>query len=129
MKRPSIRQVKALHNLSQGMSKRQALIQAGYSVSSSNQAARVFDKKSMQNLLETYQGLFKEAGITPEFVVSKFSDWFNSENEEIQLKAFDRYEKIMGILGKEDSRRDGLKRRLTVEDFVNGVDTEIEEPV
>lgn len=101
------------------MSKRQALLQAGYSISSSNQATRVFDKKSMQNLLETYQGLFKEAGITPEFVVGKFSDWFNSENEEIQLKAFDRYEKIMGILGKENSTQPSFKRRLTIEEFLN----------
>ncbi len=115
-----MRQIKALHNLSKGMSKRQALFQAGYSVSSSNQAIRVFNKKSMQNLLEKYQGLFEEAGITPEFVVNKFSDWFNSENEEIQLKAYDRYEKIMGIVDKENSKQEGFKRELSITEFVMG---------
>lgn len=120
MRNPSIRQIKALQNLAQGMSKRQAMIKAGYSLSTANQAARVFDKKSMKNLLETYKELFEKAGINPAYIVGKFSEWLNSENEEVQLKAYDRYEKIMGIVGKENQKTEGFKRTLTIQEFVLG---------
>ncbi len=121
MNKPSVRQIKTLQLISQGLSKRQAMIKSGYSVSSANQAKHIFDKKTMQSLIQSYNGLFEKQGITPEFIAAKFVEWFNSPDEKIQLQAYDRYEKIVGI-NHENNNPPGIKRTISIEEFVFGQD-------
>ena len=104
MKTPSIKQIMAIKYFSEGLSKRQALLRAGYSVSTADQPSRVFKTKSMRSLVGNVQDELVDEGITSNYVSSKIKEWFEAEKTvnglvvsdyNIQIKAFDLWFKII----------------------------------
>lgn len=104
MKKASIRQIQALHYMSNGLSKRQSMIRAGYSISTANQATRVLKTQSMHQLIDTFQDKLNKLGITPDYVAAKLVEWFDATkivnghivpDYEIQTKAYDICFKIL----------------------------------
>ena len=100
-----------------GLSKRQSLIQAGYSINTANQAKRVFKTEGMVSLIENFQGQLLDAGLTSEYWVEKIKGWSRSENTRDQKDAFDRWYKIFGESLKSN---DGgqLKRKISFEEWI-----------
>ena len=144
--RPTIKQTKALQFLKEekGISVRQAMIKAGYSVAAANKGKEFFKNKGVQNYLAGLKEYVTNQGLDNQKMASKFKEWIDatSKHPEIvgrdekgkpeyeyvdgpdydtQIKAYDRWEKVMEM-GENGGPK--LKRRLSVEEFVND-ETEI----
>lgn len=104
------------------MSKRKAMIEAGYSISTANQAKRVIQTNSMKGLTENLLDSLIGAGISAEFLANKFVEWLNAENSDkpdynTQIGAFDRLIEI--FKGLDEGKEKKSLRRLTVEEWIN----------
>lgn len=124
---PTIMQVRALQYINQGMSKRAAMIKAGYSKSSAINPGKVLmNKKGVKNILISMAGELNDAGLTTEYMVAKFKEWLEAEKSsesgkspdyEIQLKAYKEWKKVMDEQAG-DTLKPGVKRKLTIEEFI-----------
>lgn len=122
VKRASIKQVRTLQYLSQGMSKRQAMIKAGYSISSANQATRVLASKSMNDLIYSFGDKLLKIGLTPDYMVEKIKEWFKATklvngrevpDYEIQLRTHDIWREYMSEIDQQPA-----KRKITLEEWL-----------
>lgn len=138
-KKPTIKQIKCFQNLQQGMSKRQAMLKAGYSVSSANQGARPLRKQGMKILMESFDGELINAGLTVEFVAGKVKEWITAKKpifgkggtilQEIpdyqtQLSGFNCWKDGMGLNQKEGQKK---SRQITLTEFVMDGEKELAE--
>ena len=133
---PTLKQIKALQFMNQGMSKRQALLKAGYSSEVASHPSKHFmKKKGVQSMLNTMAVELADAGLTTSYMVNKFKEWMEAQKVEhspvapdrdvpdysVQMRAYTEWKKI---LDSENSANnpDGnqVRRRLTIEEFVNG---------
>lgn len=130
--RPTIKQTKALQFLKEekGISVRQAMMKAGYSVAAANKGKEFFKNKGVQNYLAGLKEYVTNQGLDNQKMASKFKEWIDAEkvltshtepdrsvpDYDTQLKAYDRWEKVMGMGESGDPK---VKRRLTVEEFIN----------
>lgn len=112
--------------MAQGKSKRQAMIQAGYSISTANQAKRVMGTIGMRNLVETMQDKIYAVGITPEFMASKLKEWLEATkivngvecpDYNSQIASFDRWFEIVKEVEKKKENKP--TRRISIEEWIN----------
>ena len=128
--RPTIKQVKTLQNLKEGMNMTQAMTKAGYSGTVAKRGRVFFQQKGVQTYLKGLREYVTEAGLTNQKMAEKFKEWIDAEkvvtshtepdksvpDYETQLKTFDRWKDLMEM-GEGGNPK--IKRRLTVEEFVN----------
>ena len=74
MKQPSVRQIQAFHYINQGMSKRAAMIKAGYSPSTANQAMRVIHTQSMKAVTQSFADQLENEGLTTQYLAWKLKE-------------------------------------------------------
>lgn len=126
------RKAKALTYMLQGYSKRQSMLKAGYSTNVASKPTEWLSQKSIQSVLASMQDKFISAGITPEFIAAKMKEWLSAEKTiattimgtqikspdyDTQLKAFDKWK---GVVGPTNPTTPGKTRKLTLEEFVWG---------
>jgi len=100
----------------QGLSKRQSLIQAGYSISTANQAKRVFKTEGMVSLMENFQHELVDAGLTTEYWVGKIKEWSESESPKIQQEAYNIWLEVMNT--EESKKSENPSRKITLEEWL-----------
>ena len=130
-KKPTMKQVRALQYISQGMSKRQAMIKAGYAESSASAPGNMLMKRAgVKQLLDSFKLDLIRAGLTGEHWANKILEWsdatkidhsqtgpdLNVPDYDTQIKGFDRWHKVMAP----ESEPSGIKRKLTIEEFIGG---------
>ena len=128
--KPTIKQTKTLQFIKEGDSIRNSMIKAGYAVKTANKGREFFKLKSVQGYINGLQEYVVNAGLTNQKMADKFKEWIDAEkittshtepdrsvpDYDTQLKAYDRWEKFMNM---GESGGPKLKRKLTVEEFVN----------
>jgi len=123
---PTIRQIKTLQFMNQGMSKRKAMMMAGYKAGwASRPYKEFFRSPAVRSVLLGMKDILVDMGLTKEFMAAKVKEWVTASNGdkpdyETQIKAYDRWEKIME---KEENIQAGggkVKRRIEFTEFVTG---------
>lgn len=127
--KPTLKQIKALKYISQGMTKRSAMLKAGYSMSTAAHPKReLLSHKGVQNSLASLKTRLVDKGMTDEFMVNKFWEWMNAQkltnsltepdrevpDYQTQLKAYDKWKDLQDDMGGGGK----VKRKLTIEEFV-----------
>ena len=131
--------------IEQGLSPRQAMIKAGYSVKSAGHPkGRLFMTEGVQTLADSFLLTLENAGVTHTILAKKYAEWLNATEvkglklkDEIdengknkttlvplevpdyhtQLEAGKMLKEIMKITPKES--KDTPSRRITLEEFIN----------
>lgn len=127
-------QIKGLHYMNQGYSKRQALLKAGYSLEVAEHPTKQFmEKGGVKKMIETMGNELVDAGLTTAYMVNKFTQWMEAQKvvtsptEEdkyvpdyaIQMKAYQEWKKIMDAdRALHNPGGEQVKKRLTIEEFV-----------
>lgn len=83
--------------LSDGLSKRQALIKAGYSLNSANQASRILATKSMEKLVGTFRDKLLDVGLDSRYFAAKIKEWAEAKKYDTQIEAYDRWIDVMRL--------------------------------
>jgi len=121
-RKPSARQVKAFHYMSQGMSKRAAMLKAGYSLNVANTHGKWLTQESMasRELFDNLKRSLTGTKITGEYLANKFQQWLEAQKDDkadykTQLQAF---RELMGAVKPAENTSEGVKRKITFEEFV-----------
>jgi len=135
---PSLKQIKALQLINQGYSKHRAMLEAGYSEGSSRHPkVNLMNSKAVASVLESMKSELVDSGLTGKYMAKKFQEWLEAKkivtspteedkvlpDYDVQIKAYDRWEKRMG---EPSGGGNGLKRKVTFEEFVTGEEKEID---
>lgn len=142
-KKPTLKQIQALQYMNQGMSKRQAMLKAGYALDTAGHPTRTLMKTDGVKMIgRTMYMELAQAGITSEFMIEKFREWLNATKTTnsftepdksvpdyaIQLKAYQEWKKIVDQHEIETNPTGNkLKRTLTISEFVTGKEDETTE--
>ena len=123
-KMPSDRALKAiaLYTTNEGMSKREAALQAGFSPTTAwNASKNIFDKPLVRTWLDNYKYVIEKAGLTQDRLANKLNELIDAQTDKgdpdynIQLQTIKVYHEIFGL--NKVSAPEGLKRRLTLDEF------------
>lgn len=131
--KPTIKQIRTLQYLQQGMSRRQAMLKAGYAKNTAH-VGKVNQFNGFKQLVYRMPELLQKAGLTDDYMVDKFKEWLeatkmhtsptepdrNVPDYQVQLKAFDRWKELM----QPKLNNTTIKRKLTIEEYVLGDKTE-----
>ena len=132
-RKPTRKQTMFLHYLSQGHSKRQSMLKAGYSLSSANVPKNILSKPTMQATMESMTDILARSGLTAEYAAVKLAELLEATkmvngkefpDYSVQLKAFDIWFDIMKAAEKVE--KEIPKRRISIEEFITG-DIEVDE--
>ena len=119
---PSARQIKALQLVSKGYSKRKAMLEAGYALSTANKESHLLTKsKAAKQITDYLKSGLADAGYDTNFVIQKFGEWFNAQKKDkadykTQQAAYRFWKDIMEPKQKDDGP---LKRKITFEEFID----------
>jgi hypothetical protein len=131
-KRLTQREIKTFQYMSQGMSRRAAMIKAGYSVTTATHSStRFMNRPKIAAVLADIADELDNVGITKGFIAGKFKEWLNAEkihgsltepdrvvpDYQTQLKAFNEYKDLIKTEQANKGLGSGVKRKLTVEEF------------
>jgi len=143
-KQPTVKQIKAIQYINQGMSQRQAMLKAGYSnVTASTSSSRVLMKsKGVRDLLAGMAGELQDAGLHNKYMVDKFKEWLEAQKTtsgmrikknkdgsvekleavteadyQTQIAGYDRWKKIMDDQAPGNTGK--VKRKITLEEFLD----------
>lgn len=134
--------VTALQLINNGMSQAQAMIKAGYSKSSARHPKRLLmQRQGLKTIVDTFKIELEDRGITVAYLASKYKEWLDAEdvltgafgpvidkatgqtikkpNYKTQLEAGKMLKDIFQLIPK-DKEAEGLKKRVTFEEFVMG---------
>lgn len=143
MGKPTVKQIAALNYINQGMSKRQAMIRAGYSVSTARYPkGNLMVSNGAKQTMESLKEELINKGLTVEYMAGKIKEWIDAKkiitshtgpdfefpDWEVQIKGFKEYGKIMGF----DSSQDEIakvKRKMTITEFVEGTEPSFKDEV
>jgi len=123
---PTVRQIKTLQLMNQGMSKRKAMITAGYKPGwASRPYKEFFSSPAVKSVLLGMKDVMIDQGLTKEFMAAKIKQWVDAEGEkgpdfETQIKAYDRWEKIMEREEQSQLQGGKVKRKIEFTEFVTG---------
>jgi type II secretory pathway component PulK len=125
---PTLKQIKTLQYMNQGMTVHRAMKEAGYSQSSLVQSSKFKKSPVVQKMMSGLKSKLVDKGFTVDFLADKFMEWMQAEKTVVskfgevtnsdydtQIKAYDRAKEILDI--KETDPK--IKRKLTIEEFVN----------
>ena len=132
------KQIMALQLINQGLSPRQAMIKAGYSTNVANNPRKyLFNSQAITNIVDKMQLELKDVNITTSYLAKKLAEWMEATTtkgfkigkdgfEQVmepdyktQIAAYDRVKDIYGITPQKKDT-EGLKRRMTLEEFITG---------
>lgn len=121
--RATIKQIKALQYMNQGMSKRKAMIKAGYAVPTAQQPGRkFFSRQGVKQMILDMGTELVDQGLTTKYMALKFKQWMETEtggkpDTRVQIEAYREWKKVMD---QREEAKSGLrmKRKLTIEEFV-----------
>jgi len=123
---PTLKQIKAVQYMNQGMTKRQALLKAGYSIAVASHPTKFFmERKGVKRMLSTMVGELADAGLTTTYMVNKFKEWLEAEgvggpDYTTQLAAYREWKKITDADQAENNPGNHqVKRKLTIEEFID----------
>lgn len=135
-RKPTIKQIKTVQYMAMGMSRHAAMKKAGYSPNTYVHARighAPFEKsQGVQQILSSMIGHLTTEGLTTEAMAIKFKEWINAQkihsshtepdrevpDYETQIKAYDRWSKLLGIQEGEIGKGK-IKRQMTVTEFIN----------
>lgn len=140
MRSPTPLQKKLFHYLAQGMSRRSAMLKAGYSLSMANSSTGLFKSPQMKKYMSSVVHIMEKNGIDKEYIAKKFGEWFEAEKHvtshtepdkmlpdyDIQLKAYDRYKTLEESASARETDGKKISRKITVEDFIYDTPQEAE---
>lgn len=76
----TLKQIRAIQYKNQGMTTRQAMLKAGYSLSAAANPKRdLLDRPAVKQLIGTMWGELQDAGLTTQFMIDKFKEWLNAQ--------------------------------------------------
>jgi phage terminase small subunit len=140
-KRLTQREIKVFQFLSQGMSKRQAMIKAGYAIQTADkQSKRFMERPIIKAVLMDIVDELEEVGINKGFIATKFKEWMTAEkihgsltepdrlvpDYQTQLKAFAEYKDLVKYEETKNKPEQGVKRKITLEEFWDEEQKELE---
>lgn len=97
------------------MSKRQAVLEAGFSPSTAHNATvNVFNKPIVQTWLDNYKYTLAKNKINPQRLASTLDKLLDDKDSRIKL---DTVRTLHDVFGVKDKPIEGLKRRMTLEEF------------
>lgn len=113
--------------MNQGMSARQAMLKAGYSeYVANNPGSRLLRSNAIINMVDQMKNELHRHDITAAYLATKFKQWLEATKTapilgeipdyQTQIAAYDRLKDIYGI--KPEPNKE-LKRRITLEEFIN----------
>lgn len=126
---PTLKQIKTLQLINQGYSTHRAMKEAGYAQSTLNQSYKFKQSPVVKSMLMDLNKRLYEKGFTSEFIAGKFMEWMGAEKPfashtepdrmvpdyDIQIKAFKEAKEIL----KPAEHEKGIKRKITLEEFIN----------
>lgn len=131
-KQPTLKQIKALQYMNQGMTKRSAMLKAGYSVAAANHPKQaLMEKKSVRKILRGMADELQDVGLTQAYMANKVAEFMEASkihssptepdrevpDYQTQVRGYniwkDAMEKAEG--GESEGK---VKRKLTIEEFV-----------
>ncbi|SRR5258708_1930595 len=127
--KPSIMQIKTLHLMTQGKSKRNAMIQAGYSISTADHKSSIVDTPLLMDILTKVKyELLKDPNLSASFISEKFKEWMKATKEtkfgevpdyQTQMGGYDRWKDLVDNAEDKNNRKN-VSKRITFEEFVTG---------
>ncbi len=109
----------AIQLKAQGMSKTEALRKAGYSESTVRTPQKVFTSQAIMTAVDKFKLELKDAGLTTEYMASKFREWMEKGNVLEQQSAYKLYKEVVLDQELKTKPEEGqLKRRVTLEEFI-----------
>ena len=76
----TLKQIRAIQYKNQGLTTRQAMLKAGYSLSmAANPKRELLQKPAVKRLISSMWGELTDAGLTTEYMVVKFKEWLNAQ--------------------------------------------------
>lgn len=139
-KQPTLKQIKAIKYINQGMSAYKAMQKAGYSQETSMKPSQnLFNKRGVQSLILTMGHEMAAEGLTSKYMVAKFKEWMEAQkihtshtepdrevpDYDVQIRAYDRWEKVM-TRGQEQMGLGTVKRKITLEEFITGEEEKVD---
>lgn len=136
--KPTVKQIKALRYMNQGMSQLAAMKKAGYSKNSASKPSQEFwPTKGVQALISSMALELADSGLNTAFMVKKFKEWMDAKKyvgkngEEVndpatQMLAYDRWKKVMDEQAPQKTDGGKIKRKMTIEEFITGEDSKDE---
>ena len=95
---PSKKAVQALEFMSRGMTKRQAMIKAGYSkTTAANPGNNLLKQSTILSALDRMKLTLENRGITDIYLAEKLAELAKSDNPKTFYMAYDRITKVVGI--------------------------------
>jgi len=141
-RRPTPKQIKALQFKRQGLSTRQALIQAGYSMHVANKGNRFFEQIGVQNHLSSLVTYLESLGLNEQRMAEKIKEFIEAEEPIIktfgpvkdaegnELRKPDRRTQIEGvklwheilkdIRNENDGKNRKIKREMKITEYIGG---------
>lgn len=102
--KPTKKQRKAFENIEAGMSKRQAMLAAGYSLKSAgNPKQELLETKGYQQLVNEYRAHLKNAGITPEILADIQAEGLFDQDARVRLEYIKETKKDLGMVNNDNS--------------------------
>jgi hypothetical protein len=125
-RKATLRMIKALQYMNQGLSHHKAKLKAGYSLGEAIKPKRIFlQRKGVQQMIADMGEELVNQGLTTQYMTIKFKQWLEATNEKgspdnrVQMEAYREWKKVMD---EQSETENGLKvkRKLTIEEFVTG---------
>ena len=137
-RRPTEKQVRALHFLMKGHSKRKSMMEAGYSESSASGSQAQIAPMLEQGITPRMKQKLQEFGVHAEAWAAKFKEWKDAKDivvtkdgviekpdYQTQVKAYDRWATLLGVNG--EVKKPGMKRKMTIEEYTFSQDSQDQE--
>ena len=118
---PTPRQIRAVQLINQGYSKAKAMRMAGYSKTSSRAHTSLVSKsRAILDIYDMMKDSLRDSGLTADYMAKKFERWMEAKKDDpddyrTQLEAAKLYKEIIKPV---DEPQKGIKRKLTIEEFV-----------
>lgn len=136
---PTLKQIKTLQLVNQGMTVHRAMKEAGYKKRTYEKSSEFMKSPVVKQMIMNMGKELRDKGLTEKFMAGKFEEWINAKQkkneyvgkddsgkpmyEEVenpdydtQIKAYDRWDKAVNP----NQITPGTKRKLTIEEFVTG---------
>lgn len=114
--KPTQKQRKAFENIKGGMCKRDAMLAAGYSETTSSAPKRNFsDLAGVKSLMQEYRNELTKCGIDLSVLAEVEAEGLFDQNSAIRLGYLKEAKKTLGVAG--DDPQGNLKRRIIAEEF------------
>lgn len=115
--KPTQRQIKTFEHMQKAKSLREAMLKGGYSEKSAiDPKGNFLEREGTKTLIEQYREHLINAGISPELLAEIQAEGLFDQNSAIRLGYLKETKKDFG-LGSDTERQDGLKRKVTFEEF------------